>query len=450
MVCVSLSVLHKSYPAEDVPVATPAKRGIDVKAFDDWISVSLDVFKGVFIIFMLTEHSRSALGLGMTSREPIMQFVSQVACSLDMTSFSTAYGFSCYRAYLTNSKNRSTREQLVRIARSVGLIICAAWFSNFHFEMTVLKNPISWSTLRDILTFDILYWDFLTTFPILLMLGFLTTKPLMKKFADWEGSSLISSLKRLLIAIILLGWPMIVSYYPLETCNTSSSRYAALFVGCIRRSFGAMRFSAFTYMFFFNVGCIVSQLLLELVGKSRKIVLPSLKSMILTPLGIGFIALLAAELYYGYNMLKMYNKPWEYLNLNGYRRFPMSAPVILAWASFSQFVWFMALVGVAMVKSEIWGVLAAKCPKWMNRVASVKISILSQFGANVLLYLLISNITIHGMFHVDWKQHLQNPKKPESPDGYTVRQWELVVLAVAAGQILLVQLVRYLVSSARK
>ena len=92
-----------------------------------------------------------------------MQFVSQVACSLDMTCFSTAYGFSCYRAYLTNSKNRSSQAQLSRLLRSVGLIIAGAILCNFSFEMAVMKNAITLETFRKILTFETLYWDYINT-----------------------------------------------------------------------------------------------------------------------------------------------------------------------------------------------------------------------------------------------------------------------------------------------
>ena len=139
--------------------------------FESWISSALDVYKGIFIIFMLTEHTRSSLGVGMDATEyPIMHFVSQIACALDMTCFSTAYGFSCYRSYLTNSKGRSVREQLTRLFRSVGLICAGAWICNITFDMAVMGKSPNWSSWMSILTFDILYWDFLTTFPVMLLL----------------------------------------------------------------------------------------------------------------------------------------------------------------------------------------------------------------------------------------------------------------------------------------
>lgn len=451
--CTINGVFDPSIPfsAEETSIAPPKQRSWDAKAVDDWISASLDVFKGIFIIFMLSEHTRSALSMGMSSKEPIMQFVSQVACSLDMTSFSAAYGFSCYRAYLTNSKNRPLREQLTRMGRSVGLIIAGAWLSNFHFEMSVLRNPITLHLVWRVISFELLYWDFLMSFPALLLMGFLTTKPLMKKFSDSRDGSTAGSLKRLALAALLLGWPMLASYFPLDTCSTVPRRYAAIFVGCISRSFGAMRFSAITYMFFFNFGCIVSQVLLEWVRDSKKasstsIPIPSLWSIMHSPLGMGYALLLTGEIFYGVQMLGMYNRSWEYINYQGFRRFPMSTKVILAWGFFSQLVWALAVAGVAFLRADIWGLGLRILPTWLIRIGQFKLSMLEQFGANVLLYLVISNITIQGLFHVDWVEHFGH----SATAGFTTRQWEIMVVAVASGQILLVQLIRYLVTSSRK
>lgn len=44
------------------------------------------------------------------------------------------------------------------------------------------------------------------------------------------------------------------------------NRYLGLFVGCRPLKFRATRFPAIPYMFYFNFGCIVSQLLLEYSG----------------------------------------------------------------------------------------------------------------------------------------------------------------------------------------
>ena len=414
--------------------------------FEDWLSSALDVFKGIFIIFMLTEHTRSSFSMTMSSKEPIMQFVSQVACALDMTSFSTAYGFSCYRAYLTNSKGRSMRLQLTRLFRSVGLIVAAAWASNISFELAVLQNPPTWEVLRKIVTFEIVYWDFLTTFPVMLLTAFVTTKPLMAIAAKSKRNSV-----RLVVFAILLTWPMLAASWALDTCPSVADKYLALFVGCVRRSMGAMRFSAFTYMFYFNLGCIVSMLTLEFSKSGAQ--LRPWRKMLRDPMWIAFGLLFVVELVYAIPVFGQYNRSWEYLNWKGYRRFPMSAPLILGWGFMSQSVGIFALCLTALVRPSVCR-FAARLPSFANKLVAMKCRVLEHFGANVLLYLTLSNFVIHAFFHVNWREYREVPGKEvhESLADLTFsnRAWEWIVVAAAVGEILFVQLIIYLVQSSRK
>lgn len=394
---------------------------------------------------MLTEHTRSAFGMGMTSNLPIMQFVSQVACALDMTCFSTAYGFSCYRAYLTNSKGRTLSAQFKRLFRSVGLVVAAAWSSNISFELVVLRNPPTWEVLRKIFTFEVVYWDFLTTFPCMLLMGFATTKPLLaiaqKTKSEWA---------RVGIFALLLGWPLLAPYLSMETCPTYWSKYWALFAGCVRRSLGTMRFSAFTYMFYFNLGCIVSMLTLEFSKAGA--VCRSIRETLMQPHWIAYGALFAIEIFFAIPVLMNYNTSWEYYDLDGYRRFPMTAPLILAWGFLSQSVGIGALLITAFARSHTGG--KVKETLRGSLLLQVVCSVLEHFGANVLLYLTVSNFVIHGLFQVNWEQFQANEgsytrtKKPQHIMSLGV--WEWVVVAAAIGQILFVQLLSYLIKSSRK
>ena len=396
------------------------KRGAE---FQTWVSRSLDVFKGIFIIFMLAEHTRSSFGIDMTSKEPIMQFVSQVACSLDMTSFSTAYGFSCYQAYLTNSKNRSSRDQFWRVFRSVGLIVSAMWMCNIIFALGVLRWVPTWTNMRKIFTMEVLFWDFLATFPAMLLMGFLITKPLMH-VAVRSGLFV-----RLCVFAILLGLPLLSPQFALEACSTLPERYSAVFLGCVKRAMGAMRFSAGTYMFFFNLGCIVSMYVSEYRTG------PSLQ-MLRKPHWVAFLTFFAIEFAYALPLLHEYNSPWEYLNWNGYRRFPMTAPLMLAWGFLSQSV-------------AIGALCLTYCERKLKFLRPI-VSMLEHFGANVLLYLTVSNFVINSIFHVEWEQYQESAKQPVGGKVLSIRTWEFIVLAAAVGQILLVLLLRYMIQTSRK
>ncbi len=426
------------YFSEVVDTKPEHKHQSNVHNFESWISSALDVSKGIFIIFMLTEHTRSAFSIGMTEKEPIMQFVSQVACALDMTCFSTAYGFSCYRSYLTNSKGRSKWSQLTRIFRSVGLICGAAWACNISFELTVLQNPPSWEVMRKIFSFDVVYWDFLTTFPAMLLTAFVTTKPLMA-LASRSSNQLV----RIVIFAFLLCWPLLASDLAMDTCPTMWDRYKAIFIGCVRRTLGAMRFSAITYMFYFNFGCIVSFLTLEHSQSGAKPV--SLLQKVSKPHWIGYAVLVSMELWFAVPLLKEYNRSWEYLDWEGYRRFPMTAPLTLAWGFLSQSVGLFALGLTRLARLHL--------PSLVSRTLHAVCHTLEHFGANVLLYLTCSNIIIHGLFQVDWKQFQlgrKTTKSRKSDLAYSIAEWEWVVVAAAVGQILFVQLISYMIRSSRK
>jgi hypothetical protein len=125
----------------------------------------------------------------------------------------------------------------------------------------------------------------------MLLVAFITTKPLMQ-IAAKSGPT---SIKRLIIFGVLLGWPLLTPSLAQSSCKTAGEMYLSLFIGCINRSMGAMRFSAFTYMFFFNFGCIVSLITLEFAKSGRKFTLPSLKELVTSPVWMGYAALLSVE-----------------------------------------------------------------------------------------------------------------------------------------------------------
>jgi mannose/fructose/N-acetylgalactosamine-specific phosphotransferase system component IIC len=301
--------------------------------------------------------------------------------------------------------------------------------------------------MRKIFTFDVVYWDFLTTFPVMLLTAFVTTKPLLA-IASKSNNQIL----RLGIFAALICWPLMASDWALETCPSAFDRYKALFIGCVRRTLGAMRFSAFTYMFYFNFGCIVSLLMLEHSRSGAKY--PSLKDVLTKSHWIAFAILYSIEFWYAVPVFQQYNRSWEYFNWEGYRRFPMSAPLTLAWGFMSQSVGILALTMTALLRPRI-SKLAESIPRWLHQILSMKCKILEHFGANVLLFLTVSNIVIHGFFNVDWRQfqlrgETKSSKSRKSEQAYSIAEWEWVVLAAAVGQILFVELLRYLVRSSRK
>ena len=425
--------------------------GVTREAFEESTSTILDIWKGLFVFFMLTEHTRSSLDVEMSTMYPFMHLVSQVACALDMTTFSTAYGFSCFRSYLfPGVKKRSGWDTAMRVFRSVGLIYSVAIVCNVLFATQVEGIPPSLGLLWEMASLSTVLWDFLLTFPLLLLLGALTTGPVLRVVKNKH------IYVKLAVFGMLLLWPLVFAQYSFNIssnsdgsvldCQSKTGRYAALFVGCSPQTFKATRFPAIPYMFFFNLGCIASMVLLEF-----SLTLPSRnqpvhhagdssteagdeehESFPMKAYGGFFASLVLVEFVFALPLLINSNEPWENYDrllptLFGsfhYHRFPIYWPLVLGWA----FLSFIALITGALI--------------WYTFKPLAKL--IEGFGANVLLYFLINVIIIQGFFNDSWRK----ARKSQDPD--TRKQWELTTVTVSLGTMATTMLVMYLARSARK
>ena len=373
-----------------------------------YMSEVLDVWKGMFVICMLTEHTRSAFDLPLNyATHPILYVFSQIACSLDMTSFTPAYGFSCYRSYFAISGSLWTK--MKRAARSVVVIYLGALFSNVVFDLGVFGNPPTIPRAIEFITLTRTYWDFLATFPLLLLMGFVSTRPAL-------STRLEDPKKQLIVYAMLLIAPLGLGGLNMDVCGTPGERLAGLFLGCIDRKPGSMRFSAVSYMFFFNLGAIVAH---ELAGVSSLREIPTLKKFFLG-------CLIAVELVYALPLLNNFTTiSWEYIRWEGYWRFPMSYKTTLAWA-FLSFLGF-SVANLLVKAGQKSGVIA-----W-------GVKYVEHFGANTLLYLVINNLWITPIFrNANWHKR------------YSTRTWEYLAMFFALLSILLTRFLIYLVRTSRK
>ena len=408
-------------------------RWVTAASFDSYVSRILDVWKGIFIFFMLTEHTRSSLRVSMTTQYPFMHFVSQVACALDMTTFATCYGFACYRSYLVSEvKNRPFTETISRALRSVGLIYGAALICNVTFATQVLHQEPTFKMFLEFATLRIIYWDFLLTFPFLLLMGALTTGPMLRFLKN------ANTLLKLCGFALLLYWPLQLANegFRVIDCNTASGHYWSILFGCAKQTFTCTRFPAIPYMFFFNFGCILSFISLEIskwLSSGNESVdeastsgsdtaEPRQRKFNWLPYTLFFSALISLEVYYAIPLFIHSNEPWEDYNARGYQRFPLNFRLALGWA-------FMSLL------AGVCAVVATFCVPPLA-------SLLEIFGANVLLYLTTNVIIIHGFFHEKWHADIldENDRKA----------WELKVVGVSVFTICATSLLAYLAKSSRK
>merc|ERR1719174_1003000 len=93
------------------------------KRLSEGVSTGLDIFKGIFVLFMLTEHARAGIGADKHASGSLW-FVNNVAHTMDMICYSFAYGYSSYRSYLSDAIPRTQNQRWTRWARSAGLVWC--------------------------------------------------------------------------------------------------------------------------------------------------------------------------------------------------------------------------------------------------------------------------------------------------------------------------------------
>merc|ERR1719453_1376323 len=214
------------------------------------VSAGLDVFKGIFVFFMLSEHSRAAAGV-KEHESGIVFGVFVTAHSLDMVCYSFAYGFSCYGAYLSDSKPRPAMEKWGRLARSVlliwgGCVVCDVFFAwSTHGRPTLLD-------MWGIITGKIVFWDFLRAFPFML-LSMTLFEPVVA-IADRS----VSVFQRVCAMAFLVGLPLALSVVRCGhvVCSGALGGYLCFMIPC----HGGTRFPALPYTAVFNVGVLTAGL----------------------------------------------------------------------------------------------------------------------------------------------------------------------------------------------
>lgn len=505
-----------------------------VDSMGRFMSESIDVLKGCFVPFMVGEHTRSALRVKLDAiLSPNLFFMSQMACSMDMTCFSLAYGFSTHRSYLvdsdSNERAKDAKDHPIkrpskwrRAAKSVFMILGVAVLTSMGFEWQVMDYAPSPIRLFRILVQENMYWDFLITFPWMLLMGMLTTGPLLK-LADKCSKTTPINAMTLVVYIVLLSWPVLLSGIHIERCGSEAwRRYATMLFGCEGRiAFAAQRFSAISYMYYYNTGAVLSHLTMKkeraevfcaLTAPFRVIlrrvckgccqpacILGSVNSVDATTLGFGsylrrsifkvsgahfallVLAVIGIEVYYFLPLMTVFWNSWEYLEWNGYKRFPQSYAVMFGWGLMTK-MWLafsLLLVSVTSKNSALGEWLVSKCDVTAAsslsapRRVSVLIlrsvcfifkrvkAVLEHLGANVVLYLMISNLINDGFYHNSWHE-VPHTKPVPNVSGmrleielarnprYTPAQWEIVVGCVVLFELITTRFIMFVVRSSRK
>lgn len=359
------------------------------------VHASLDVFKGILVVIMTLAHTDLVL------MDPAIQYVGvphaigNLAASVCLLGFMLSYGFSCDYAYFSEMKRRPAVDRLKRMLRSAALPVLGAWVCAFGWGWMFFKMPMEIWTVIHLLDFRITLGngpDFLLCFTVAL----LVTYPL-RHALNMGLSRDRSILIRIAFAIIMLLVPMKLTQIVIEDC-TGLRKYAGYFLECTKRDPFAPVLPALPHLFYFNMGIILSRVVVELDGNLKSGYRPDKGMLISSSL---FLAMLLSTLSY---------------------------PLITVWASnygnvMEKTRWGMVTRGFVEGPSVLW-LLGNIFPVTIMFVLSCSVHVAARFykasnaivhwvvlaplrwfrdemafmGSNVLLYFVVADLCLAGLY----------------------------------------------------
>lgn len=397
----------------------------NVAELSSTVSRSLDAFKGVLVVLMTYEH------VDLTLMSPAMQywarfphFLGNMASGLCFLGFMLAYGFSCDGAYLSDWKRRRPDVRLWRVARSVALPVVAAWVCALAWGFMCFKLPMNFDVLLAILDFRMTVGngpDFLLCFSCCLLVMYPVRGALNSMLAS------PSMWRWVVCAAVMLLAPLVLTQCIVEDC-TGRRKYINYFLECTHRDVYAPVLPALPHLFYFNLGVLLSRSVKaheDAVKRGRAISLKAACAMLLVMTLISLVL--------SYPLFSAWSQ--NYGNLMVSTRWGMvtrgfvEGPSVL-WLLGNLFcidVLFVMCVALHMLVVRSRGTC-------LCTLLGPVLGELERMGANVLLYLVVCDIFLAGLWRGAWNQY------PLDATGGAV---------VTLGLFLVVRFLLYLASSVR-
>jgi len=355
-------------------------------------SRSLDAFKGVLVILMTYAHVDLCLMSPMLQYySPLPHFVGNAAAGLCFLGFMLAYGFSCDIAYLSDNTNRTAAERFVRVARSALMPVAAAWVCSMAWGYICFKLPLNTESLIMILDFRLAIGngpDFLLCFTACVLTMFPlrhTMNRALSAPALWQ---------RLLTAVVMLVIPLMLTRLVINDC-TGMKKYLNYILECRHREPYAPNLPGLPHLFYFNLGVLLSR---HVKAVTTRIETESIQNIELGQLGFLHLSLALVFLILSYPLLSLWS--FNYGNLDAptqwgevTRGFDRGPSVLwLLGNLFGINLLLTSCVGTHLL-AEHWGApyLSLAPVRWL-------MSELEHLGANVLMYLVVGDICMAGLY----------------------------------------------------
>lgn len=368
------------------------------KEADAVISQSLDIFKGILCIFMVYSHVNLCLvNATEVYYTKLGHFVGNVASSCCFNGFVFSFGYTCYLAYLSDLKPRPFAQVFERVMRSAMLPVVGAWVCSFAWSYMCFKVPIGYDSAKDIVTFYYVWGngpDFLLSFTTLLLTSYAYKVLLHPRLFPMGTSPKVLMFG----AFLMLALPLMLTWFVIPDC-TGMKRYMQVFLVCDKREpVGMVNLPALPHFFFFNLGVLASVGLQKLKPKLNEM---SAVELLTEGANKAFLFIFIAEVVLAICAYPLYTVWWSnYGNLMIQSKFGW---IIRGWSRGPTILWIVGtlfgiynilLFAFALSMTVRYGLRAGPAAaldavgKWLEHL-----------GANVLIYLVVSDCLLAGMYN---------------------------------------------------
>jgi hypothetical protein len=320
--------------------------------------------------------------------------VGNAAASVCFLGFMLSYGFACDGAYLSDWKERSATERFQRMIRSASLPVVGAWCCAFGWGWMCFKLPLDRNTLIQILDFRLTLGngpDFLLCFSVCMLVMF----PL-RNLVNW-GLQKEHLWRRCFCILLLLGGPLIFTQVIVTDC-TGVRKYFGYVFECTLRDAWSPVLPALPHLLYFNIGLLLARAARGLdadlkAGNGIDIYQLAMRS--------GCLALIALVLCYPLATVWAYN----FGNLSVPTKW---GPITRGFVDGPSVLWLLgnifpvfAVLGLAFMFQYVVASQAVGPFSWPIRVLR---SELANLGANVLLYLVVADLCLAGLYRGNYGQ----------------------------------------------
>lgn len=349
---------------------------------------SLDVFKGVLVIFMTWAHVNLTLMMpALQYYSPVPHAVGNMASGLCFLGFMTAYGFSCDNAYISDWKERTLAQRLERVARSALLPVVGAWTCGLGWGYMCWKLPFDWNGLIAVLDFRMSLGngpDFLLCFTITLLCMY----PLRHYVNAGLGAE--EKWKCAATAAAMLLIPLATTWLKINDCM-GVRKYIGYALECTNREAYAPVLPGIPHLFYFNLGLLLSRAAKHVSARVKNGEPIDMKWCAFAGLGLAVVLLIMS-----YPLFTVWDM--NYGNLMAMTKW---GPVIRGFVDGPSILWLVGnlfWIYIFMILSVAAHLLGKYGPPVAMTPLRLVLAELEHLGANVLLYLVVGDLLLAGMW----------------------------------------------------